>query len=190
MARYALFLRGINVGGRKLVAMAALRALLEREGFHDVVTLLQSGNAVFSGDALPTSAIEGRLRSAIGRELGVDCDVFVRTAEEWSALREANPFPAAAAAAPAHLVVVLFAATPAEGGLEALRAAIPGREAVAVEGRALYAVYPDGIGPSKLTLPLVERHLGTRGTARNWSTVEKVAEQLGRAVAESAAAGV
>ena len=42
-------------------------------------------------------------------------------------------------------------------------------------GRELYIVYPDGIGRSKLTNQLIERMLGTRGTARNWNTVLKLA---------------
>ena len=46
--RYAALLRGINVGGRKKVPMAALRELLDSLGYADVTTHLQSGNAVFS----------------------------------------------------------------------------------------------------------------------------------------------
>ena len=48
------------------------------------------------------------------------------------------------------------------------------REAKARLGRHAYFVYPDGIGKSKLTMSLIERKLGTRGTARNWNTVLKL----------------
>jgi uncharacterized protein (DUF1697 family) len=41
--------------------------------------------------------------------------------------------------------------------------------------RTAYLVYPDGVGRSKLTNALIERHLETRGTARNWNTVKKLA---------------
>jgi len=37
-------------------------------------------------------------------------------------------------------------------------------------------VYPDGIGRSRLTLALIERKLGTRGTGRNWNSVTKMLE--------------
>ena len=41
-------------------------------------------------------------------------------------------------------------------------------------GREGYFVYPDGMGRSKLTPNLIEKHLGGAGTARNWNTVLKV----------------
>ena len=40
--RQIVLLRGINVGGHRRVAMADLRALLNRLGYEDVQTLLQS----------------------------------------------------------------------------------------------------------------------------------------------------
>ena len=46
MATYALLLRGVNVGGRGLLPMATLRAVLTDVGYDDVRTYLQSGNAV------------------------------------------------------------------------------------------------------------------------------------------------
>ncbi len=45
-AVYAAFLRGINVGPAKRVAMAELRALMEELGYSEVRTLLNSGNVV------------------------------------------------------------------------------------------------------------------------------------------------
>jgi uncharacterized protein (DUF1697 family) len=40
-------------------------------------------------------------------------------------------------------------------------------------------VYPDGIGRSNLTGALIEKKLGTRGTARNWNTVLKLRNLVG-----------
>jgi uncharacterized protein (DUF1697 family) len=59
-----------------------------------------------------------------------------------------------------------------------LAAAIQGPETVRAKGRQLYIVYPAGIGRSKLTNALIERHLGTRGTGRNWNTVLKLAAMV------------
>ena len=64
---------------------------------------------------------------------------------------------------------------PTAVALTALRAAIQGREVVEARGRELYLVYPDGVGPSKLTITVIERKLGLRGTARNWNTTLKLA---------------
>jgi uncharacterized protein (DUF1697 family) len=46
---------------------------------------------------------------------------------------------------------------------------------VRAKGRHAYIYYPDGVGRSKLTAALIEKHLGCRGTARNWNTVQKLA---------------
>ena len=63
---------------------------------------------------------------------------------------------------------------PARPAVAALEAAVVGRELVRAKGKHLYMVYPDGVGRSKLTGALVEKKLGTRGTARNWNTVLKL----------------
>jgi uncharacterized protein (DUF1697 family) len=47
MTRYALLLRGVNVGTKNSLPMAALRAMLAELGCSDVETYVQSGNAVF-----------------------------------------------------------------------------------------------------------------------------------------------
>ena len=43
-----------------------------------------------------------------------------------------------------------------------------------MDGRQAYLVYPDGVGRSKLTVGVIERWLGSRGTGRNWNTVLKL----------------
>ena len=53
MPRYVALFRGINVGKAKRIAMADLRTLLDKLGYTDVRTLLNSGNAVFTGGAAP-----------------------------------------------------------------------------------------------------------------------------------------
>ena len=63
----------------------------------------------------------------------------------------------------------------AEAAVAALRAAAVGPELIKVAGREAYITYPAGIGGSKLTAAVIERKLGTRGTARNWNTVLKLA---------------
>jgi uncharacterized protein (DUF1697 family) len=48
MSRYLVLLRGINVGGKNLIGMPALKAAFEAAGFGDVVTYIQSGNVLVS----------------------------------------------------------------------------------------------------------------------------------------------
>jgi uncharacterized protein (DUF1697 family) len=50
---------------------------------------------------------------------------------------------------------------------------------VRAAGRQAYIVYPDGIGESKLTITVIEKKLGSRGTGRNWNTVLKLGALAG-----------
>ncbi len=179
MTRAVALLRAVNIGPHGKVAMADLKVLFAAEGFSGVSTLLQSGNVVFSAGTGTGPAIEGRIEAALAERLGLKTDVMVRTAEEWAAIVAGNPYSQMAADDPGHLVVMALKSAPKAGGLESLRKAIAGRETAETGGREAYLTYPDGIGRSKLSVVLIERHLGTRGTGRNWNTVLKIAAALG-----------
>ena len=175
MTLHVALLKGINVGGHKQVAMADLRALVTRLGFADARTLLQSGNLVFRGDRRAPAQLERLLEAESERRLGVRTTFFVRTAREWDVVIARNPFAAEAARDPARVAVMCLRDAPAARKVAALRAAITGREVVRAAGRHLYVVYPDGMGRSRLTHPLIEKTLDTLATGRNWNTVRKLA---------------
>jgi uncharacterized protein (DUF1697 family) len=68
----AAFLRGINVGGNKLVSMAGLKTFFEDLGFTDVKTLLQSGNVVFRGKSKNDSQLESLLENEAQKRLKLE----------------------------------------------------------------------------------------------------------------------
>lgn len=173
--RYVALLRAINVGGNSTIKMAELRELGERLGFADVATLLQSGNLTFEATETDPDDLEQRWEQAVAESFGVSTAFIIRTTPQWQALIAANPFPAEAKADPSHLLVLPSKDALGEAAIAALRAAIQGRERIAGGERCLFAHYPDGIGRSKLTVKLIERHLGTLVTGRNWNTVLKLA---------------
>ena len=178
MSTHVALLRAINVGGRNIIPMADLRTLFAELGFAHATTLLNSGNVVFDGGRRTGAALERLLEAATARRFGVGADCVVRTAREWTELIAGNPCREEAKRDPGHLVVVVLKESPGPGCVDALRSAIRGPETVHAGDRRLYAVYPAGTGRSKLTLPLIEKTLGTRGTGRNWNTVVKLGELL------------
>ena len=157
-------LRGINVGGKSMMAMADLRDLLTKLKFENVRTILQSGNLVFDTKKKPAD-----VEALLEKELHVD--VIVRTPKEIDAIIEANPFPSEARNDPGRLVVLFLKGT---GDGKALQKVIKDREIARGNGRQIYVYYPDGQGRSRLTNALIEKTLGTRATARNWNTVLKL----------------
>jgi uncharacterized protein (DUF1697 family) len=175
LASHVALLRAVNLGPHNKIGMADLRDLLEQLGLPGARTLLQSGNLLFRGGARAPAKLEALLEQGARERLGLNTDFCVRTARQWRAVVDGNPFPAEARKDPAHLVVVFLKDAPARKAVAALREAISGREVLETDGPHAYVVYPDGIGRSKLTAALLERKLGTRGTGRNWNTVLKLA---------------
>jgi len=167
-------LRAVNVGGTGKLAMADLTAMFVKLGFPDAKTLLQSGNVVFTGDGRKAEALEKFLEAETEKRLKLAPDYFVRTAKEWEAIIVANPFVREAEADPGRLVLAALKDPPAPEAAKALQTALKGRETVRAGTRHLYIYYPDGQGTSKLTMTVIERHLSTRGTARNWNTALKL----------------
>jgi uncharacterized protein (DUF1697 family) len=92
MQRYIAFLRGINLGKRRL-PMSQLKALFEELGFNEVETFIASGNVLFSSKARNTSQLEARIARHLEASLGYEVDTFVRTTEEVARIGRAKIFP-------------------------------------------------------------------------------------------------
>jgi uncharacterized protein (DUF1697 family) len=174
MPTYIALLRGINVGGHNKIAMADLRDLVSDLGFAGVKTLLQSGNLVFAGARKTDKALEKLLETETAKRLGVTADYIIRSTAELEAVIAANPFPKEAKNDPAHLVVMFLKSAVTAQDVKGLSDLITGPEIIRGAGTELYIVYPAGIGTSKFTSALIEKKLGTRGTARNWNTLLKL----------------
>ena len=159
-------LRAVNVGGRTVKA-AQLRAVAEGLGHTQVTTYVNSGNLVLVPSGA-VSAVGPGLVEALGAELGFDVPVLTRSLAQWDRIVERLPFPDEASSDPSHLVLYCWDGAPARTDFDP---SPYGRESVAFAGHETYAYYPDGIGRSKLTLPVLEKATGRSGTARNWNTV-------------------
>lgn len=176
MATYISVLRAINLGAHNRIAMADLREMCGKIDLQGAQTLVASGNLVFQSAVKSSAKLEQLLEAASTKHLGVTTDYFVRSAKEWQDIIAANPFPAEARNDPGRMVMMCLRDAPTAAQVAALQAAIKGREIVTAKGKQAYFVYPDGQGRSKLTIALIEKMLGTRGTARNWNTVLKLGE--------------
>lgn len=169
MPRLVALLRGINLGGKRRVAMADLRALLEELGYEEVRTLLQSGNAVFTA---PRANVRRQLEAALAKRFGMEIDAVLRTMDELRAVVDADPF-GAEVTDPRRYFVVFVEGKPDVGGLDGQDFA-PDRF-VAGE-REIYAWCPDGMQGSRLMRALGKPRLARTATVRNWSTVTKLLE--------------
>ena len=75
MTRYLVLLRGINVGGRNKVPMAALRELLESHGHTNVSTYIASGNVILSSNQ-SAAAIKRELEEVLPKTFKLDTELI------------------------------------------------------------------------------------------------------------------
>jgi len=175
---YVALLRAVNVGGRS-VHKDALREAFARAGASDARTFIQSGNVVFGAEPGAVEAIVAGASRRLRPVLGAEPVVMVRSAAEIARLLRLGPFARTAAPASVKRYIVFLADPPVMR--PRLPLLVPKEELDLVhvsrrEGWVVSRRKPNGwYGfPGEF----VERALGVAGTARNWSTVLKLAALL------------
>ena len=172
--RRIVLLRGINLAGRRRVAMADLRKLLEGHGYEDVRTHLQSGNVVLTS-SVSADRLAKKLESQLEAGLGFEIEVIVRTRAELARVVARNPLGDVAKDSSRYLVTFLRT-KPAAKVVRELSAVDVAPEQVAVSGREVYSWHPGGSQGSPLAKLLAKTGVSGAGTNRNWRTVTKLLE--------------
>jgi uncharacterized protein (DUF1697 family) len=178
MPRYVALFRAVNVAGHARISGSELCRIFTAAGARDVSSFGHAGNLLFSADRAP-GAVVARARAAIGRRHGELPVIVLRKASELTALAAADPFAACGAQAADKLYVVFLARRarnaprlPMASREERLTAfACRGRDVLLVSARKPNGFYgfPNAF---------VEAAYGVAATARNWSTVTRLARLL------------
>lgn len=168
--RTALLLKGVNVGGKNKLPMAELRAALSgAPDWSEVETYLQSGNLVA---VTPKGDAAGALGELIAARFGLDVEVFAFSGKEIADVVSGNPFPGKADEPKLLHVAFLQAAPPKEWFARA--GLVHDGDELALGRRHIYLSYRDNSRDSPLAKVL--RNAKISFTARNWTTVLKLAE--------------
>ncbi len=172
---HVAFLRGINVGGKKLIKMDALKKVLESLGFENVKTLLASGNVLFqSPHASPehlTLSIEKALKNAFDAEIGV----ILRTAQHLQRVAETKPFDGIEVTSATRLYITFLGEKPKS------QLPVP-YESPGKDFRILHVsksevfsvclVLANGRLANEVTL--LDKEFGRKVTTRNWNTIQRI----------------
>src|SRR5690348_4533899 len=177
MPRYVALFRGINVGKAKRIAMADLRVLLGKLGYTEVQTLLNSGNAVFTGDVAPNSKHADRIHDAVLKKTGIDAMVIVKSAKDMAGVIEGNEL-GTEANDHSRLLVALCNDAKGLAGVKKLASQQWGEEKLHVGKHAAYLWCANGILESKVAVALL-KGLDGSGTTRNWATLNKILALMG-----------
>ena len=179
MARYVAFLRGMNLGDRR-IKNEELRRHFEEIGFEEVATFRASGNVVFSAMGREAeSKLARRLEAELDARLGYDVPVFLRSIEEVAAIAAQEPFdPRRVAKSKGKLQVSLLMEKPSAAVKKKVLALATDEDLLAIEGRELYWLPSGGLLESHLDLKAIEALLGT-DTRRTMGTIEQIAAKFG-----------
>jgi uncharacterized protein (DUF1697 family) len=153
---YVAFLRGINVGGNKIIKMEALKAAFEKLGLKKVRTILASGNVLFEAGETDPIALTRKIETGLEKSLGHSVGVVLRTLEQIEKLEKSAPFKGVPVT-PATRLYVTFLKT-ASGGKTEITNVID-----LSEDRGTLDMMAD-----------LDKKYGKGITTRNWNTVGRI----------------
>lgn len=181
MTTYISILRGINVSGKKLIKMDALRRSYERLGFQHVKTYVQSGNVIFTIKDMVIADLEKKISQQIEKDFGYTIPIIVLTMDKLKQVIDDNPFLKEPHKDPAFLHVTFLSSKPADYDKKTIADKKRNEEEIIFSDGAVYLYCPDGYGQTKLTNNFLEAKLKVAATTRNWKSTNellKIAEQV------------
>jgi uncharacterized protein (DUF1697 family) len=177
MARHVAFLRGMNLGGRR-ISNDDLRAAFEALDLTEVATFRASGNVIFTApDGVGEEDVATKIESGLAESLGYEVPVFLRTCEQLAEIAGRQPFDAAELEASKGKPQVAF--LPEEPSRHATKQALSmatDDDLLAIEGAELHWLPSGGISETELDLRTLEAEVGP-WTMRTMGTVEQVASK-------------
>lgn len=91
MSVYIALLRGINVGGKTMIKMANLISCLEKAGFKEVSTYIQSGNIIFCSNETNTHELTKIIENAVLKQFGLAVPALVITDKSFKEIIKSVP---------------------------------------------------------------------------------------------------
>jgi uncharacterized protein (DUF1697 family) len=175
MERYVAFLRGMNLGGRR-IKNDELRVEFEQLGFAAAATFRASGNVVFGSDEGESeSALTSRIEAGLGEALDYEVPVFLRSCAEVASMAAQEPFDAKLVeASQGKLQVSLLLTKPTAAARKAVLSLASDEDLLAIAGRELFWLPSGGLLESDLDLKAIEAILG-RDTRRTKGTIDQIA---------------
>lgn len=174
MERYVAFLRGMNLGGRR-IKNDELGSEFEALGFVDVACFRASGNVVFGAGKGDEAALTVRIEARLKESLGYEVPVFLRSATELISISEREPFEASlVGASKGKLQVVFLLDPPAKARRRDALNLATDEDRLAIDGRELYWLPNGGMSESELDLKGIGAALGLT-TIRTKGTIDQIA---------------
>lgn len=173
MQRYVAFLRGMNLGGRR-IKNEELKRRFGALGLSDVACFRASGNVVFTAERSGETKLRTAIEAGLAQSFGYEVPVFLRGGAELQAIAAYEPFdPDAVEASAGKLQVSLLQGQPKAAVRREVLAMATDADRLAIEGRELYWLPSGGLLDSALDLKAMETLLGL-STRRTKGTIDQI----------------
>jgi len=158
-----------------MIKMSDLKSCFENLGFTNVVSYVNSGNLAFDTKKISEEKLATKIEKAIEKIIYKNLQVMIRQQDSIDDVIAHNPFEGEYETHKQMHVLFLKDPVPADKREEILVLQTD-RERIAFCGREIYALLLGGMAESVLGRGLIEKTLKMPMTARNWRTVQKLAE--------------
>jgi uncharacterized protein (DUF1697 family) len=175
--RAIALLRGINVGGHKIIPMVKLKTIFESAGFKNVATFIQSGNVLFDTTISDTEKLRAMVEKMLTGALGYDVPTIIRSADEMKRVVTKNPFVDEHVEKKTKYYVMFLEKKPTKSEQQSVLATqIKGMD-FRFGKCELYCLLDAKFSgnDSPFANVQLEKLLGQKGTTRNWATTTKLA---------------
>lgn len=174
--KYAAFLRGINVGGRKKVPMAELKKLYESLGFENIKTILNSGNVVFEAPNKSEKTLVREIESAFQERFGFESKTMIRTMSAIQELVDMVPFKNVKIDKDIRLYVTFLREEPKSRLKLPCSPAKDSLLILKITDREVCSMLTIETSRSVDAMAFLEKEFGKNITTRNWNTIKKITE--------------
>jgi uncharacterized protein (DUF1697 family) len=179
MPSYVALLRGINVGGKNLIRMPALKACFEANGFGDVATYIQSGNVLFTAPATSSATLTLRIEGVLAEAFDYVPTVVVRNRRQMRAIVQRAPKGFGTKPAKFRYDVI-FLKEPLNARVAVTSVPTkPGVDEVHAGTGVLYVSRLIAKATSSRLTKIISFPIYPRLTIRNWNTTTKLLELMG-----------
>jgi uncharacterized protein (DUF1697 family) len=174
---YVALLRGVNVGGKNVIKMAALAGCLKAARLENVRTCIQSGNVIFEASTGSARTLATRIEHAVSDRFGIESRAVVLSRNQLKAVLTKAP-PAWSRGSGLRCNIA-FLRPPLESA-EALEhvKVTPGVDSVASGPGVLYLSTVISRLESSAFARLVGTPVYAEMTVRNYNTSRKILEMM------------
>ena len=176
MNRYVAFLRGLNLGRRR-IKNPELCAAFEDIGFTNVAAYLASGNVIFDADEADPDVVAGSIEDGLRASLCYEVPTFLRSADELRAIAGYAPFADVTEERTGKMQVAMVRDKVDESARVSVLELSNDADLLEIVGRELYWWPKGNFLDSELDLKVVEGILGPV-TIRTKGTVERLAKKF------------